>query len=123
MWFGTDNGVSRFDGYEFRNYGTTDGLQNNVVFDLQEDQQGRIWMMTMSGNAYYHQQDSIYPFQYNDTIQSFKNQFRMGVHLYFDDSDSSLYITLMNLGILQIRRMGLIVYTGVKNLMLWWCWN
>ena len=54
MWFGTDNGVSRFDGYAFQNYGPAEGLQNNVVFDLQEDQQGRIWMMTMSGNAYYH---------------------------------------------------------------------
>ena len=105
MWFGTDNGVSRFDGYEFRNYGTTDGLLNNVVFDLQEDQLGRIWMMTMSGDAYYHQQDSIYPFQYNDTIQYFKDKFdfKMGVHLYFDDTDSSLYVTLSNLGILQIK--------------------
>jgi ligand-binding sensor domain-containing protein/two-component sensor histidine kinase len=108
MWFGTDNGISRFDGYEFRNYGTTDGLQNNTVFDLQEDQQGRIWMMTMSGNAYYHQQGSIYPFQYNDIIKSFKNEygFSMGVHLFFDDMDSSLYITLRELGILQIKADG-----------------
>jgi ligand-binding sensor domain-containing protein/signal transduction histidine kinase len=108
MWFGTDNGVSRFDGYEFRNYGTTDGLQDNVVFDLQEDDQGRIWMMTMTGNAYYYKQDSIFPFEYNDTIQSFKEKygFRMGVHLYFDDKDSSLYVTLMNLGILQIKADG-----------------
>ncbi len=106
MWFGSDNGLSRFDGYGFQNYGPTDGLQNNVVFDLQEDQKGRIWIMTMSGNAYYHFRDSIYPFQYNDTIQLFKDQFRMGVHLYFDDSDGSLYVTLMKVGILQIKTDG-----------------
>ena len=106
MWFGTDNGLSCFDGYTFQNYGPAEGLQNNVVFDLQEDQRERIWMMTMSGNAYYLKQDSIYPFQYNDTIQLFKDQFSMGVHLYFDETDASLYVTLKELGILQIKSEG-----------------
>ena len=102
MWFGTDNGVSRFDGYTFRNYGPADGLNNNVVFDLQEDKHGRIWMMTQSGNVYYHQLDSIFPFPHNDTIQLFKGQFNQGHQLYFDDTDTSLYVTLSGLGILQI---------------------
>ncbi|MCB9289743.1 MAG: hypothetical protein H6560_20735 [Lewinellaceae bacterium] len=36
IWFGTDNGVSRFDGYTFRNFGAREGLKDNVVFELLE---------------------------------------------------------------------------------------
>ena len=34
MWFCTDNGLSRFDGYEFKNYSHKDGLTDNVVFKV-----------------------------------------------------------------------------------------
>src|ERR1700739_2211142 len=42
MWFATDKGVSRFDGYTFHNYSTVDGLADNTIFDCQEDYKGRI---------------------------------------------------------------------------------
>ncbi|HRX29955.1 MAG TPA: two-component regulator propeller domain-containing protein, partial [Saprospiraceae bacterium] len=48
MWFSTDNGLSRFDGYEFKNYGFEEGLTDLVVFDLQEDSKGRIWMNSLT---------------------------------------------------------------------------
>ena len=37
MWFGTDNGLSRFDGYELGNYGVAEGLKNNMVNNFQLD--------------------------------------------------------------------------------------
>ena len=40
MWFGTDNGLSRFDGYEFKNYSAIEGLVDPVVFDILEDSRG-----------------------------------------------------------------------------------
>ncbi|MBK9490899.1 MAG: hypothetical protein IPO07_20520, partial [Haliscomenobacter sp.] len=30
----SDNGVSRFDGYQFRNYGFKDGLKENAGFEM-----------------------------------------------------------------------------------------
>ncbi|MEL7161099.1 MAG: two-component regulator propeller domain-containing protein, partial [Bacteroidota bacterium] len=43
MWFGTDNGVVRFDGYSFKTYGPQQGLRDPVVFSLQEDKDGLIY--------------------------------------------------------------------------------
>src|SRR5262249_49070961 len=36
LWFCTNEGLSRFDGYKFTNYGTEQGLPHLVVNDLLE---------------------------------------------------------------------------------------
>jgi len=43
LWFGTDGGVSMFDGHSFTNYTTEDGLANNHVWTIYEDRQGTLW--------------------------------------------------------------------------------
>ena len=48
IWFATDNGLSRFNGYQFENFGSMEGLEDPVVFFLQEDAKGRIWTKSMS---------------------------------------------------------------------------
>lgn len=59
MWFGTDIGLSRYDGYRFVNYTIKDGLPSNDIFELGEDGEGRIWMMSLGTLAYY-QNDQIH---------------------------------------------------------------
>ena len=46
IWFGTQEGLSRFDGYRFTNYGERDGVGHVIVNDIAEDQQGRLWVGT-----------------------------------------------------------------------------
>jgi len=48
MWFGTDNGVSRFDG-TWRAYTTADGLASNAVNAVFQTQDGAIWFGTSGG--------------------------------------------------------------------------
>ena len=43
LWFGTWEGLSRFDGYRFVNYGTSEGLENSLINDIAEDRDGHLW--------------------------------------------------------------------------------
>ncbi|NNG23821.1 hybrid sensor histidine kinase/response regulator [Telluria aromaticivorans] len=57
MWFGTQNGLSRFDGYRFINYrnvpGKAGSLSNNWVRVLHLDRHGRLWLGTDGGLNLY----------------------------------------------------------------------
>ncbi len=75
IWFGTDNGVSKFDGYNFQNFGAKQGLLDNVINCIEEDNFGRIWFGSMSGKLYYFENDSIYAYKYNAIIESFQKKF------------------------------------------------
>jgi ligand-binding sensor domain-containing protein len=49
LWVGTVNGLSRFDGKEFINYGYAEGLPNLVVDVVYEDRLKRLWVGTRKG--------------------------------------------------------------------------
>lgn len=49
LWFCTMDGLSRFDGYTFTNYGTDQGLPHPTVNDLLETSTGEYWLATNGG--------------------------------------------------------------------------
>src|SRR5262249_34954844 len=51
LWFATWEGLSRFDGYRFTNYGPRDGLGDPIINAIAEDQQGRLWVATNGGGV------------------------------------------------------------------------
>ncbi|MCY3870220.1 MAG: sigma 54-interacting transcriptional regulator [Gemmatimonadetes bacterium] len=54
LWFATwDNGVSRFDGDEFRNFTRQDGLISDSVYFVSQDSQRRLWFGTLNGLCWY----------------------------------------------------------------------
>jgi ligand-binding sensor domain-containing protein/signal transduction histidine kinase len=49
LWFCTGDGLSRFDGYAFTNFGTDQGLPHHNVTDLLETRGGEYWIGTYGG--------------------------------------------------------------------------
>ena len=66
IWFGTQNGLCRFDGKVFKTYTTDDGLPDNEVLQLFEDKKGRLWLSCFNGGACYFNDDKFY-WAKNDT--------------------------------------------------------
>ncbi len=68
LWFATDKGVSRFDGYTFKTFTTANGLADNTIFECMEDYKGRIWFRSFSGRLSYFYNDSLIQLTGNDSL-------------------------------------------------------
>ena len=57
LWFATEEGLNRYDGYEFvqfkHQHGQSASLPNDTVTALHEDRQGRLWVGTRAGLSLY----------------------------------------------------------------------
>lgn len=71
IWTATDRGVFRFDGYTFEPFTTAQGLTDNTVFCMQEDDLGRIWLMPFNGRLCYIENNKVVQYTYNDTLEKY----------------------------------------------------
>ena len=61
MWFGTDDGLNRYDGYTFEYFSASEeSLSGTSVNDLLEDGQGRVWVASARGLGYLQAGDYEY---------------------------------------------------------------
>jgi ligand-binding sensor domain-containing protein len=67
IWFATEQGVCRYDGYEFTQF-PGENVNPLDAFVIREDEQGRIWFNTMTQGLYYIENDSIHAYRYNHLI-------------------------------------------------------
>ena len=57
IWFNTDNGVVKYNGYTFKLFTMTDGLPSNDVWKLYPDKRGRMWVSTHANKIGYIKDD------------------------------------------------------------------
>ncbi|WP_236252901.1 two-component regulator propeller domain-containing protein [Echinicola sp. 20G] len=69
-WFGSHSeGISRYNGKSFEYFTTKEGLQDNQIRSIQEDEEGIIWIVTARGvNAYNGDNMTSYSTEFNSPI-------------------------------------------------------
>lgn len=63
LWIGTMNGISRYDGYTFKNYFRTQnnkGIIGNWAYEITEDKAHNIWIATNEGLSKFDQQKETF---------------------------------------------------------------
>jgi Histidine kinase/Two component regulator propeller len=72
IWFATNNGVARYDGFEVEVFGSSNQLASLDVWYFYEDSSGRIWFFTYSGSFHYYCYD-------DEKFHTIKNPYDKGV--------------------------------------------
>ncbi|MFY0594019.1 ligand-binding sensor domain-containing protein [Roseivirga sp.] len=100
IWIATDNGLNRFDGYNFKVFyhDTEDStsVSNNVVRSILEDLNGNLWIGTLDGLNLYHRKTET--FKHFDTTQDIPND-RLDIqHMYLDNQGIIWFNNLNTIG-------------------------
>ncbi len=103
MWFATDHGVTRYNGYEFEKF----NLPDNSIMGLYEDGKKRIWAFTFSGRLFYYQNGKFQDYKWNDKLAAaIRPAIIQAMHVDSSDqlyliSSGPYYITISDQGILK----------------------
>ncbi len=107
LWLGTDNGLKRFDSYQFKDYTIGTELEQSSVYDLYKDHIGNLWIASDAGLYYFDRSTEVFTniwevLQINavgtNAIQMDKDQIWVGTdqglyEINLPDSTVQLYTT------------------------------
>jgi signal transduction histidine kinase/ligand-binding sensor domain-containing protein/DNA-binding NarL/FixJ family response regulator len=96
MWFGTYDGLNKFDGYTFKTYkgssgGQAAGLLNYRVDHIREDNDGYLWVKTYDGRIYRFDPGTEKFLPVPQCIPEYEN-YRLSLTGVFTLSDGSIWI-------------------------------
>lgn len=71
IWFGTDRGLVKYNGYEFKSYSVQDGLSNNVIFKLGYGPNGELACYGKDRRIHFFRNGKFEPYMFNDSLVNY----------------------------------------------------
>jgi signal transduction histidine kinase/ligand-binding sensor domain-containing protein len=99
LWFGTQNGLNKYDGHVFKTYrhdpNDAESLRDNFIESIYEDRSGTIWVGTQAG----------WLEKYDREADSFVH-YSVSSHIYdiLEDSEGNLWLGSKDPGLIQFDR-------------------
>ncbi|GGM88416.1 hybrid sensor histidine kinase/response regulator [Dyadobacter beijingensis] len=89
MWFATEDGLNRFDGYKYTHYkhdpADPRSINDSFVLSLLDDEKGQMWVGTSSGlDRYDRDTDAFYHFPHP--------RYDLAIHTIFRDSRNRMWL-------------------------------
>jgi ligand-binding sensor domain-containing protein/two-component sensor histidine kinase len=106
LWFGTEDGLNRYDGYSFIVYrydpSDSNSISDNFIWSMFEDSEKNLWIGTNSGglNKYSYSSNSFT--NYNNDIVGESNNIRV----IFENSNNDLWVGTNNSGLYKFDKVG-----------------
>lgn len=107
MWFGTIDGLNRYDGYNFEVYrpilNDPTSLSNNRINSILEDNNGYLWIGTSNGlNVFDKKRQSFYRVALHDQKSKLVDQSEVVNDLLFDSKTKELWVATKK-GVVKIN--------------------
>jgi len=101
LWVGTENGLNRYDGYDFVNYThepfDNNSLSNNNINAIREDKNGVLWIATNNGLNCFDIKNAQFKCYYHDPLKSNSLSDNVVLNIFIDSKNYIWVKTLKSL--------------------------
>jgi diguanylate cyclase (GGDEF)-like protein len=107
MWFGTESGLNRYDGYDFqvfkRQRGNPAALGSDYIYDIAEDANGNLWIASSGGGLARMNRDTGTFTSYRHDPADGKSVSSNVIRKFFIDNDGSIWLGTLGAGVDQFN--------------------